>query len=52
MQTKTEVKSSTLIVNEFQLTELEARLEMAPATVPQLTYCCECFMRPTCSSDQ
>jgi hypothetical protein len=47
MQTQNEVKSASLVVNEFQLTELEARLEMAPATALQ-TYCCECFMRPMC----
>ena len=50
MQSKTEVKTAALAVNEFQLTELEARLEMAPATSLQ-TYCCECFRRPMCPTE-
>jgi hypothetical protein len=34
---------------EFQLTELEARLEMASLDM-QSGWCCECFMNPFCPS--
>jgi hypothetical protein len=41
--------STELVLNEFQLTELEERLEMV-AVHGQLEqiYCCQCVGRPTC----
>lgn len=39
------------VTGQFQLVELEQRLEMAAAADPSkiiIDYCCRCFMNPQC----
>jgi hypothetical protein len=40
-----QVEASELQVSEFELTELEERLEMASS---DFTWCCQCFRNPMC----
>ena len=45
MEFKDKVDTIELQVSEFQLTELEERLEMIAS---QSSYCCECFRQVRC----
>ena len=43
-----QVKNETELSGEFQLAELEQRLEMASASSPSFYYCCMCFNNVAC----
>jgi hypothetical protein len=45
---ETQVKKENELGGEFQLAELEQRLEMASAGSPSFYYCCMCFNNVAC----